>query len=186
MTSSWVLPVVTLIESCISPPGCSFNLYDYIIFFLRLASSSRTAIGLFLAIFPLCSLPLAQCWCRVLHTCWRKECRPCFPHWNETPFCCSENQYVKIGPLEQRREEPQACCPSPLPSRKGRILFSKSKLSTGRGSCFSTRIQMLILFDLWLLLDLFKQLKWKRQLRKYNFNQGGYSLIIIKSSDSEV
>lgn len=51
---------------------------------------------------------------------------------------------------------------------------------------FSMEEEMLILFGLELLVDLFKQLKWKKQLKKYNFNQGGSSLIIVKSSGSGV
>lgn len=42
--------------------------------------------------------------------------------------------------------------------------------------------EMSILFGLELLVDLFKQLKWKKQPKKYNFNQGGSSLIIVKKS----
>lgn len=54
--------------------------------------------------------------------------------WNESPFCSSENQYVKIRPFEQRRQESQGCCPSALPNRRGRILFPKSQSSTRQGT----------------------------------------------------
>lgn len=60
------------------------------------------------------------------------------------------------------------------------------RASQGTVLIFSMEKEMSVLFGLELLVDLFKQLKWKKQLKKYNFNQGGSSLITVKSSGSGV
>lgn len=122
---------------------------------MRLQAPQGQGSWQFLAIFLLCSPPPAQYWCRVLSKCWRKECRPCVPHWDETPFCSSENQDVKVWPFEQRREESRVASP-PCQVEKERSCSQSQRAAQNRILIFPTKDPMLILFDLgfyWIYLS---------------------------------